>query len=133
MTVKFNAKTKSAIWQEARKKVGGFGMWIEVGTRYISPTSIPGNYYTNRLKKGDDDGDLDDFINWRSFCTYNFELINDHTLLDIYVHDREQLIDNLMVLLDKDGNLIKSWTINECCSPKGSIAFKEFISKYEEK
>lgn len=127
--MKFKQSTKSAIWQEARKKVGGFGMWLEVQLRVRFDT---GEYYTNRLIRTDDDSDLSDFIHWNDFTKYDFEMINGYTLLDIPVHDKDELLDNLLVLLNDKGELIRSFTITEACSPESYRRSEEFLSKYAE-
>lgn len=123
-TVKFSRETKSRIFQEARRRVGGFGMWIEIGERFNMNTN---EIYTNRLLKLDEESDLSDFISWSDFCKVNFTLVNGHTMLDIYVHDSEELKDNMEVLLDENGKLIKSWVVGE---------YKErddFVKNYREK
>lgn len=123
--MKFNKKTKSAIYQECRKRVGGFGMWLEIQERITFKND---EYYTNRLRSGDNDSDLYDFIHWNDFCDTDFEMINGHTLLDIPVHDTEQLLENLMVLINNKGELIRSFTTFELIQKET----QEFLKNYEE-
>jgi len=128
--MKFSKKTKSAIWQEARRKVGGFGMWVEVQLRFHFSTD---DYYTNRLCKGDDDdSDLSGFIEWSDFCDFDFEMINGFTLLDCPVHNQDELLDNLLVLLNDKGKLIRSFTVNEACNPYYSKETEAFLNQYKE-
>ena len=123
--MKFNKKTKSAIWHEAKDKIGGFGMWLEAGERQTFADDV---YYTNRLRKDDEETDLWDFIHWNDFCDFDFELINGHTLIDFYVHDKDWLVDNLLILLNEKGEIIKSFTITEAVQKESH----EFLKQYEE-
>jgi hypothetical protein len=129
-TMKFSKQTKSAIYREARRKVGGFGMWLEVQERYIP--GEPSSYYTNRLRKDDDDSDLSDFIHWNDFCDHDFEMINGHTLIDVPVHDKEELLDNLLCLINDRGELIRSFTVFEACGPDNHKTTNEFLKQYEQ-
>lgn len=97
------------IWSFAKKEIGGFGMWIEGSTKrfYRGDQRIEDENLLTPHDKGT--RDLFDFNDWKAAKKMKYNLVDGFCWLDFYVHDSEELRDNIHALIDKNGNVVKLW------------------------
>ncbi len=107
--VKFSKDACKQIYQFAKQKVGGFGMWMEGSTKcfHRGEERIEDENMLTPHDKGT--RDLSDFNDWATAKKMNYNLVDGFCWLDFYVHDSEELRDNVQVLIDKNGNVVKIW------------------------
>ena len=115
--MKLTKQNLSQIRQFARDRIGGFGMWLELGEKVgytgkvIPPadwSNVKSEYFCNMLTPCDS-MDLHDFISWEGVKTQELEIVDGFCLLDFYVHDHEELKDNVQVLLNDKNEILKMW------------------------
>lgn len=107
-TIKLTPALCTEIRQHARNFIGGFGMWLELGERFNTESSSIHDTYFNCYTPGDrEDGDLADHVPWNGVKGLEIPTVEvdgeERVLLDFYVHDSEELIDNLLVEITIDG------------------------------
>lgn len=115
--MKLTKQNLKQIRQFARDKIGGFGMWLELGEKVgytgevIPPanwSNVKSDYFYNMLTPCDS-MDLHDFISWSYLPTLEIQPIDGFCLIDFYVHDHEELKDNVQVLIKEDNTIVKMW------------------------
>jgi hypothetical protein len=121
--MKLTKQALKEIRQFARERIGGFGMWLELGeivtyTGEVKTTNgkpdwrdVKSEVSVNKLKYKTENSsqDLHDFVSWSGVKELDIELHNGFSWLDFYVHDKEELRDNVQVLVNSTGNVVKMW------------------------
>lgn len=101
-------KALQQIKTEAKKIVGSRQIRLE-----LSKKCNVGHYYDlfiNLLENPTPETtDLYDFIEWKSVFHIDIPLVKGFMLLDFYVRDTDELKDNLIVLIDSKGSVVKTW------------------------
>ena len=88
----------------ARQAIGGFGMYTELGKRH---STLPGD--DKHSYNLEDFADIDDTDLWDTERSWRDLTVADDARLDFYVYDREELKDNLGILIR--GGKVVAWNV----------------------